>query len=219
MQKTITEHERDTRQRLINAAMDVFADQGFRATTVREICSRAGANVAAVNYHFGGKEDLYRAAFDNARASAEKSAYWLMSSNSGSPEDQLRQIIKSHLFFALREESHSHLMRMMSHELVEPSPIVDYIIEQALKPRVDWIRRVVAKLLGPGADEEVIKHCHLSIVGQCAIYHQNLNFIRRIYPDMAIDRQKQNELVEHIYTFSVAGLKAAAAGSASEVAE
>src|SRR5882672_4128917 len=48
-----------TRQRLLEAAGEVFADQGFRKATVRDICTRAQANVAAVNYHFGDKEKLY----------------------------------------------------------------------------------------------------------------------------------------------------------------
>src|SRR5579885_923491 len=50
-----------TRKHLLEAAADVFAEVGFRAATVREICQRAGANIAAVNYHFGDKEQLYRA--------------------------------------------------------------------------------------------------------------------------------------------------------------
>src|SRR4051812_20479295 len=48
-----------TRQRLLEAAGEVFADFGFRKATVRDICSRAEANVAAVNYHFGDKHKLY----------------------------------------------------------------------------------------------------------------------------------------------------------------
>src|SRR5688572_4852866 len=49
----------DTRSRLIDAAGQVFAEKGFRAANIREICQLALANVAAVNYYFGDKEHLY----------------------------------------------------------------------------------------------------------------------------------------------------------------
>ncbi len=53
------ELQHETRQRLLETAGQVFAEQGFRAATVRDICRRAGANIASVNYHFGDKERLY----------------------------------------------------------------------------------------------------------------------------------------------------------------
>src|ERR1700738_1302224 len=48
-----------TREKLIEVAEHVFADRGYQAATIREICVRARANVAAVNYHFGDKLGLY----------------------------------------------------------------------------------------------------------------------------------------------------------------
>src|SRR3972149_9632089 len=48
-----------TRERLLDAAGEVFADRGYRRATVREICRIANVNIASVNYYFKGKEDLY----------------------------------------------------------------------------------------------------------------------------------------------------------------
>ena len=64
------EHESDTRQRLIEAAAGMFVEQGFNAAKVRDIVARAGANVAAVNYHFGSKEGLYAAVIQYHSAQA-----------------------------------------------------------------------------------------------------------------------------------------------------
>ena len=63
-QATVTLHENaETRMRLLDAAGRLFAESGFEATSVRDITAEAGCNVASVNYHFGGKENLYVEAF------------------------------------------------------------------------------------------------------------------------------------------------------------
>src|SRR5688500_9939368 len=51
----------ETEKRLLEAAGEIFAEYGYRVATVRQICEKAGANLAAVNYHFRDKEGLYRA--------------------------------------------------------------------------------------------------------------------------------------------------------------
>ncbi|MDH5301011.1 MAG: CerR family C-terminal domain-containing protein [Gammaproteobacteria bacterium] len=61
----------ETRDSLIQAAIPLFAESGFKGVSVREICAAAGANVAAVQYHFDGKEGLYRAVFEALLAEDE----------------------------------------------------------------------------------------------------------------------------------------------------
>src|SRR5438309_10636986 len=61
---------RDTRQRLLEAAGEVFAERGFRDATIQEICRRAAANIAAVHYHFADKKRLYRAVIQYAEGCA-----------------------------------------------------------------------------------------------------------------------------------------------------
>src|SRR3954454_23083643 len=65
---------RATRERLLEAALEVFARDGFRGATIERICRRAGANIAAAHYHFGDKRRLYQAVFAHAERRARVDA-------------------------------------------------------------------------------------------------------------------------------------------------
>jgi AcrR family transcriptional regulator len=58
---TIPARGDETRAQLLDAALELFAREGFEAVTTRRLAAKAGANIAAIGYHFGGKRDLYRA--------------------------------------------------------------------------------------------------------------------------------------------------------------
>jgi AcrR family transcriptional regulator len=64
-EKAVQHCECDVKRRLLEAAKRLFAQEGFEAASVRQICVEAGANVALVSYHFGGKEQLFKAIFDH----------------------------------------------------------------------------------------------------------------------------------------------------------
>src|ERR1700722_20111186 len=88
--------ERETRSRLLSAAGEVFAEKGFKAATVREICQRAGANVAAINYHFGDKQKLYSEVLRFAHAcSMDRHPPEKGMNERSTPEERLRAFIHS----------------------------------------------------------------------------------------------------------------------------
>ncbi len=62
-----TEHSaaEGPRERILDAALDLFGERGLTGTTVRDIAGRAKVNIAAISYHFGGKDELYRAVVES----------------------------------------------------------------------------------------------------------------------------------------------------------
>src|SRR5215470_3383713 len=87
----------DTRRRLLEAAVEVFAQDGFRKATIQAICRRARANIAAAHYHFGDKERLYAAVFAYAERRAREETPPEELHGDGSAEARLRAQVSSFL--------------------------------------------------------------------------------------------------------------------------
>jgi AcrR family transcriptional regulator len=120
-----------TRQRLLHAAFDVFAARGFEAGTVREITDRAGANLAAVSYHFRGKEELYVAVIAQAvlrvLAPLERDV-----SRARSPEQRLEtatSVLRETLF---DEHGASGAMLLVARELAGGSRALRHVLRLAM---------------------------------------------------------------------------------------
>ncbi len=132
------EHDRQTRERVLKAAAQLFADRGFKKVTVRDICRTARANVAAVNYHFGDKGGLYREvlqlAADTMRATSEAAR----EAGAGLPADErLRQYIQVSLCRVMKNGSASWISRLINREIADPTPAFDTLVEQGVRPRID----------------------------------------------------------------------------------
>src|ERR1700724_3813594 len=95
--------EENTRDKILNAAGEVFAEQGFEGATVRAITQRAGVNVAAINYHFRDKAELYARVVLDA-CSARRVADMVIAEGIDDPAQRLRSIIYHWLQFMLDPE-------------------------------------------------------------------------------------------------------------------
>jgi AcrR family transcriptional regulator len=197
-----------TRQRLLEAAGEVFAERGFRGATVELICRRAGVNIAAVNYHFGDKRELYAAVADEAQASAAE-RYPLEPSPAVDvgPQERLAVFIRSlflRIFDAGRPAWHG---KLMAREMVEPTGLLDRLVRDTIRPNHDRLAIVVRELVGPAIPPSAIRLCVLSIVGQCLFYHHARAVIARLYPDLRLEGAQIERLADHVTRFSLAALR------------
>lgn len=156
----------DTRQRLLESACEVFAQQGFRDANVADICESAGANIAAVNYHFGCKRKLYEEVLQYAcRAADAEFPLRAPEEQAQTPEDRLAWFVRGQF---LRNEAQglaSCFDRILIHELIKPSPVHDDLFHRLLQPRRDYLISIVRELLPPEASEVQIRICVHNIVG------------------------------------------------------
>lgn len=214
MQKTLTDTLPDkTRQRLLEAAGEIFAEQGFRKATVRDICARAGTNVASVKYHFGDKERLYSEILRYAHGCAiEKYPPNLGLPADAPPEKRLYTFVLSFLQRLLDEGRPAWHAKIMSREMAEPTVAMDMLVEEQVKPHFAFVRQVVVELLGPRAPEETVRLCAQSVVGQCLFYHFGRPVAERLFPQRTFGMKDAPRIAEHITRLTLAGIRDIAKG-------
>lgn len=199
----------DKRNKLLKAASEAFADKGYRETTVAEICQRAGSNVAAVNYHFGGKDALYAAVWRDAFEEALR-VYppdGGLPSNAA-PEKRLHALIFSLLHRIMDDGRLGYAGQILLQEMSDPTDVISQVRKDVIRPLREHTRQIITELLGPEADELQIGFCEMSVIHQCLA----IGFRKGKLPPCIIkDRPTPeliNGLVEHITRFSLAGIKA-----------
>jgi TetR/AcrR family transcriptional regulator, regulator of cefoperazone and chloramphenicol sensitivity len=201
-----------TRERLLDAAEDLFSDRGYRATSVRHITSRAACNLASVNYHFGGKLNLYRQMF-HRRLSAVRErriANIRKIQRRAAPPEDLEDFLRS--FTDAFLEPHLDgmrgrvLMRLIAHEVADPHLPPETFREEMLEPVLEATTRSVTRVC-PGLKAREARRCVLSLIAQLV---QVVQMRQMPAPaghagerDFALPR-----IIDHIVRFSAAGMRA-----------
>lgn len=198
----------ETRQRLLVAAGEEFAEQGFQNTTVRDICRRAGVNIAAVNYHFRSKEELYAEVCNySLDLSVNKYSPTLGITEGASAQERLHTFIRSFLFSMLEKGGPSWHEKLVTREMNNPTGALDIVVETTIKPRNKLLSSIVKDFFGAVAPDDVIRRCCLSIIGQCLHYRNAQSVIRRLYPDQKFDAKGIAAIADHITRFSLYALQ------------
>jgi TetR/AcrR family transcriptional regulator, regulator of cefoperazone and chloramphenicol sensitivity len=195
-----------TRQRLLEAAAEVFAAGGYRRATIAEICRRAGANIAAINYHFGDKQGLYAAVFDYAQRRATREEAAVPAARAATPEDRLRVRVTSFLTRLLDPRRPAWIARLMAHELIEPTAVLDRLVRDRMRANHDQIADAVRELLGSRASPETVRLCTLSVISQCVFYRHSAAVVTRLYPGLVPSREVER-IADHVTEFSLAAIR------------
>jgi AcrR family transcriptional regulator len=198
-----------TRLRLLEAAAAEFAEHGFHHATVRDICRRAEANVAAVNYHFGDKERLYAATLKHWIGIGLEKYPPLMGVPADAPAvDRLRGFIRGALHRMLDTSAAGCHGQLMAREMVEPTAAIESIIADTINPMVDLLHGIVREIGGGRLSEPQVRDAAMSVIGQCCFYRHSRAVLERMFgPDLYTDAGLDG-IAGHITAFSLAGIRA-----------
>jgi AcrR family transcriptional regulator len=196
-----------TRDKLIEAAGHVFAERGYRAATIRDICRRAGANVAAVNYTFGDKMGLYTEVLRNSVRATQTAAMIAALDPGLSPEETIRGVIHARLKSLCREERADWHFRLMMHEFVHPTPAISRVVDEGIRPVYNRLRNAVGEIIRLPPDHETTRLSVNSIVGQILFYTFSRPVLSRLQPELKLTSDQLDRIADHITDFSLAYLK------------
>ena len=195
----------DTRELILNTAGRIFAENGFHATTVRQITREAGVNVAAINYHFNDKQELYISVLKRAYQSAARTA---QADLPGPARERLRIFIHMFLGYLLDPKRPEWQGILIAREMARPTPALDLLVAESIAPVKKRIGGIVRDILGPSIPESRVGMACLSIIGQCLHYVHCREMISRLFPEDRRATRDVETLANHIFEFSIAGLDA-----------
>lgn len=199
------------RERILDAAELVFSNKGFAASTVREITSKAECNLAAVNYHFGNKENLYLEVFRRRlmllrdERVAEINKVMTQERNSLTLEKLLKAFADAFLLPLINKTIRQNLMKLMMYEMLEPHLPKQMFAEEVAIPTLNAFGKAIKKIYPELNDRMIFMHV-VSIIGQL-MHTVHLNEMFQEETSMNMQMPSLDEMMNHIVEFSAAGIR------------
>lgn len=208
-----TQESEDTRERILRAAQKLFAEKGFEATSVRDITTEAGCNVASVNYHFGGKENLYLETFRSMltalRDQQIETLDELMARNPAPALEEYLQSFANGFLEPLVDDSHGRLfLDLVSREMITPRLPQGVFLNEFIRPLMERAIAALAKC-GPPLDPETARMCTMSQVGQL-LHVLKTYHLFTVHERSNLVPERLADHVSHFVRFSAGGIRACA---------
>ncbi|MBZ5587268.1 MAG: CerR family C-terminal domain-containing protein [Acidobacteriia bacterium] len=210
-QPSQAEHGAETRKRLLDTAECLFADRGFAATSVRDITAAADCNLAAVNYHFGGKQNLYREVFRRRLAALREqriASIHAAREETGSLEAVLAAFAGTFLEPLVRRGRSRSVLDLLQREMLDPQLPPDMYRSEFVEP-INGVLVSAMMSATPGLDVRSARVCAISVIGQLVQLARQVRRAR-LQPSAGDDVSALSETVAQIVRFSAAGVRACA---------
>jgi AcrR family transcriptional regulator len=211
----------DTRQQLLEAAGQVFAEKGFDRATGKEITERARTNTAAVNYYFGGMEGLYGAVFEEAMARLVRSdALVAAVAGKADAKAKLEAFLELLVQAVTGPSSTSWVLRVFGREAVLPAACIAALREKERLRRVRVLKAIVSEVIGLPEDHPAVARGCISVIAPCILLLIcDRPSLRQMFPSLGFAPEDAPALTRHMVQFALAGLSAIASDAKREETE
>lgn len=200
---------KETRRHVLESACHVFAQQGFHDASIAEICDRADANIASVNYYFRSKKDLYEEALRYSFEVAEQKRPLLVgAAEIPCPEERLRCFIAAQFHRVFCSGICGCVSRLTAHEMTNPTSANEEVFRELMDPQMAYIDGIVGELLGRSASKNEVRNCTLSVVSLFGFYQFSDMARQSLLGHEQRTPKKLEDMVAHTTRFALAGIAA-----------
>ncbi len=220
--------EKDTKKRILDAAEQLFAQDGFHATSMRAITNRAEVNLAAVNYHFGSKEALMESVIERRLVPLNKVRIKRLEALRSKAEDsskspELREVLMAFveptLAYGKSGQGAKEFITLISRSIAEPDDTVRNIFLRHLKPLIHLLYETLKESLPDLPKDIVFWRLHfvigamshaMQMVVRCHSVMEDAESHEKcgVIPDEMINKTDPEALTEMFLDFVTTGMKA-----------
>jgi len=195
-----------TRERIMKAAERLFAERGYDATSIRAIVAKARVNQAAINYHFDGKDGLYREVLRSAfRALTEQQLDHADEMKAMSREAALAEFIRRQLRPLLGRDEYSRHMRILNWETVRPTAVFRKLLSEEAAPFMGLAVELVRRFQ-PEADQRTLVAAAVWLLGQCSVFLRNREQLADPPLGLVLDEATVEWLAQLVARWATGGL-------------
>jgi TetR/AcrR family transcriptional regulator, regulator of cefoperazone and chloramphenicol sensitivity len=195
-----------TRERIMKAAERLFAERGYDATSIRAIVAKARVNQAAINYHFDGKDGLYREVLRAAfRALTEQQLDHADEMKAMSREAALAEFIRRQLRPLLGRDEYSRHMRILNWETVRPTAVFRKLLSEEAAPFMGLAVELVRRFQ-PEADQRTLVAAAVWLLGQCSVFLRNREQLADPPLGLVLDEAAVEWLAQLVSSWASGGL-------------
>jgi AcrR family transcriptional regulator len=195
-----------TRERILKAAERLFAERGYDGASIRAIVAKARVNQAAINYHFDGKDGLYREVLRAAfRAMTEHQLAHAKETSGMSREDALFEFIRRQLHPLMARDEYSRHMRLFNWETVRPTSVFRSLVSEEAAPFMGLAADLVRRFL-PEADRRTLTVASIWLIGQCGVFLRNREQLAEPPIALVLEESSVEWLAQAISRWIIGGL-------------
>jgi AcrR family transcriptional regulator len=205
-----------TRDRILDAAERLFAEKGFEGTSVRDLAAAAGVNLAAVNYHFGGKEALYRATGERLMNELRERRMKAIRAALDAPDATLESTLRAfawQIFRPLDDKARARCFIQLGHrEMAEPRLSADFCNEKVVDPIERALEEAIRRF-EPRLSQDQARFAVYAFVGQLIHAVEMASWLGTLAEERSFGFPFA-ELADRVVAFTAAGIRGTAGGRA-----